>query len=185
MPVDVRGRAAVTIAQPLDAEVFVAGSWVPGAVLGWRHDEAGGCQAQVRVGQGGHRQERWVELPAVRLPERDAVPAGAAPAPAAAPPPAETVVMSRAELRGLLATGPAGRAAGRRRRHASDLTAELPAVRCADAAAAPGRHRAPAGAGRHRADDTLAGPPAADLLTRPIRVEDVAAWSRRTSAASC
>jgi hypothetical protein len=172
---DQRGRAAASIAQPLEAEVSADGSWWPGAVLGWRHDESGGCQAQVRVLVSGAEQVRWVELAAVRLPE--------AAGPSVAPP-AETVVMSRVELRGLLASGSPGRASARRRRHASDLTAELPVVRCAEEE--PGRHRAPAAAGaggRHRAADDVRSTPEPDLRTRPIRLDDVAAWSWSASAA--
>lgn len=166
-----------SIAQPLEAEVLADGSWWPGAVLGWRHDQAGDCQAEVRVVVAGAEQVRWVELAAVRLPEpsaSDVIP----PAPAGGQA-AETVVMSRADLRELMATGLPVRPAGRRRRHASDLTAELPVVRCAEPGAAAGRHRAPAG--RHRATDgaeQAVQPVAApEPLTRPIRLGDVAGWS--------
>lgn len=160
------------------------GAWWPGAVLGWRHDESGGCEAEVRVVHAGAPQVRWVDLAAVRLPE----PPAAAEAPVPGPPPAETVMMSRSELRGLLASG---LPAGRRRRHAADLTAEVPVVRWAEADA--GRHRAPAAmAGRHRAgDDTgrLAPLPAprsggleSERWTRPIRMDDVAGWPWSESA---
>ncbi|WP_029433272.1 hypothetical protein [Blastococcus sp. URHD0036] len=190
MPVDARGRAAASITQPLDAEVLADGAWWPGAVLGWRHDESGGCEAQVRVVRSGGPQVRWVDLRSVRLPEPTSLPP-AAPA-GRAEVPAETVMMSRSELRGLLASGPSGSASpgtGRRRRHAADLTAELPVIRCAEAD--PGRHRAPATAptavvGRHRAADETRRPASvpgarsggreADLSTRPIRMDDVAGW---------
>ncbi|MGY1772148.1 hypothetical protein [Blastococcus sp. SYSU D00813] len=184
MPVDKRGRAVASIAQPLEAEVLADGSWWPGAVLGWRHDEAGVCQAEVRVVVAGAERVRWVDLTAVRLPQG---PGGAgASVPPAREPAAETVVMSRADLRELMATGLPARPV-RRRRHASDLTAELPAVRCAEgvAGAGAGRHRAPAAAGRHRAADGAerAGRPAApDPMTRPIRLDDVAGWSWGASA---
>jgi hypothetical protein len=198
VPVDARGRAAASITQPLDAEVLADGAWWPGAVLGWRHDESGGCEAQVRVVLDGAPQVRWVELGSVRLPEPPSLstaPAGAPAGRAEMAVPAETVMMSRSELRGLLASGPsvssgaASSGTGRRRRHAADLTAELPVVRCAEAD--PGRHRAPATAptvvvGRHRAvDETgrLASVPTprsggreAELWTRPIRMDDVAGW---------
>ncbi|MGY1745648.1 hypothetical protein [Blastococcus sp. SYSU D00695] len=188
------------MSQPLDAEVYVDGTWWPGAVLGWRHDRSGACEASVRALIGAAAREMWVELAAVRLPEP-------VPAPAAEPivarvaevgPAArlsgsvETVQMSRVELRRMLGDGLPARGVARRRRHASDLTAELPVVRCAEA---EGRHRAGVPAGRHRAGDEvpataarpgvgalagsvpLAG--AGEPLTRPIRLGDVAGrpWS--------
>ncbi len=184
VPMDQRRRAVASIAQPLDAEVLVDDAWRPGAVLGWQHDDSGRCAAQVRVSLPGGAQERRVGLDEVRLPE---APGAAASSPE---PPAATVVMSRVELRGLLAAGLPARAVVRRRRHGSDLTAELPVVRCAEsagapvplrAAEAPGRHRAPGG--RHRAGDDVAEGASPDLLTRPIRLDDVAAWSWSTSSA--
>jgi hypothetical protein len=117
--------------------------------------------------------------------------------------PAETVLMSRRELRGLLAAGLPDRPVDRPRRHASDLTAEMPVVRWAGiedlAGDAAGRHRAPADSGRHRAGyDRSAASPAAvasgdpgsrprrggygsrapepELMTRPIRLGDLAGW---------
>ena len=164
------------------------GAWWPGAVLGWRHDASGGCEAQVRVLLDGAPQVRWVDLGSVRLPEPPSATAPAAVRTESvepAPSPAETVMMSRSELRGLLASGPSGAPTGRRRRHAADLTAELPVVRCAEPDA--GRHRAPAtSAGRHRAiDETgrLAAVPSSrsgaqhvEPRTRPIRMDDVIGW---------
>ncbi|SEP14909.1 hypothetical protein SAMN05660991_03545 [Trujillonella endophytica] len=175
---DQPGRAAATIAQPLEAEVYVDGAWWPGAVLGWRHDETGRCEAHVRVHSAGGVRMIGVELAAVRLPE------AAGGAPSVPEVPAETVVMSRAELRERLGQALPGRVAGRRRRHASDLTAELPVVRCVDGAALAGRHRAPAFGGRHRAGgDTLPGS-GPSLLTRPIRLDDVVAFSWGSSSAA-
>jgi hypothetical protein len=189
VPVDARGRAAASITQPLDAEVLAEGAWWPGAVLGWRHDESGGCEAEVRVFLEGAPQVLWVDLGSVRLPEPRAGTTAPAAAPTgradAAPSPAETVMMSRSELRGLLASGPSGAPTGRRRRHAAELTAEFPVVRCAEVDA--GRHRAPAtSAGRHRAIDETgrlaavpsprSGGPESERWTRPIRMDDVAGW---------
>ncbi|RBY85179.1 hypothetical protein DQ240_13225 [Blastococcus sp. TF02A-26] len=173
-------------------------------MLGWRHDESGACEAEVRVHVDGAVQVRWVDLGSVRLPEPPSVPTVAVPvverpqvAPGAAPTPAETVVMSRAELRGLLSSGPSAAPAPRRRRHAADLTAEFPVVRCAEPDA--GRHRAPATAptpvvGRHRAGDDTGqlvavpgsrpGGPESERWTRPIRMQDVAGWPWGDSAAS-
>lgn len=188
LPVSVseRGRATASISQPLDAEVLVDGAWWPGAVLGWRHDEGGGCEAEVRLVLAGREQVRWTALAEVRLPEAGAVPAADAVTtgrPESSAPVAETVMMSRVELRGLLAASVPGRDPGGQRRHASDLTAELPVVRCPDAEAAAGRHRAPA-AGRHRADTAASPVPEPDLLTRPIRLDDVSAWSWSDSPAA-
>ncbi len=180
---DQRSRAAASIAQPLEAEVLVDGVWRPGAVLGWQHDEAGRCRAQVRIDLPAAGRERLVELAAVRLPEPPAA-SVPVPVPVLQAAPAATVVMSRTELRELLSAGLPARSTGRRRRHASDLTAELPAVSCAEVADGPGRHRAPAPAGgRHRAGDDAVAVPARDLLTRPIRLDDVAAWPWETSSA--
>ena len=179
---------------PQDVEVLVERTWVPGSMLGWRHDDTGACEAWVRLradvpgvveGAG-----TWVALTDVRLPERHlSVAPGAA----------------------------AARGACRSRRHGADVTAEQPAV----GAGAAGRHRAPAGsvagsaAGRHRAvtmempavaggpaegvtgqpDATVVAPavggpavaapateaPAAgdhDMLTRPIRLGDLVPSAR-------
>ncbi|PWW23360.1 hypothetical protein JD79_02534 [Geodermatophilus normandii] len=171
---------------PQDVEVVVDGAWVPGAMLGWRVDATGGCQALVRL-RGAHGQEAWTDLAAVRLPERHL---SLAPAPAGAP---GTVVTAAV---GHPAVTPGVRAPRRARRHGGDVTAEQPAVR----PGAAGRHRAPAGSGRHRAATaempvvTCAAPAAAvtadgvadlaagatvdtasepDLLTRPIRLGDL------------
>ena len=107
----------------------------------------------MRVVVGGAEQVRWVDLAAVRLPAAARRPGwasrGRGAGGSAGRDGGDGAV---SELRGLLAAGLPGRSAGRRRRHASDLTAELPVVRCAEAGEASGRHRAPAaGSGRHRA----------------------------------
>ncbi len=145
-------RAAVVFRSPQDVEVHVDGAWAPGAMLGWRHDERGGCQAQVRWRDGAAGEPTWVDLAAVRLPERHLSLASAeAPADppaadtpgrggqAAAPRPDATVVMA--------AVQPARRGFRAARRHGADGTAEQSAVGSAGA----GRHRAPADRGRHRA----------------------------------
>ncbi len=125
---------------PQDVEVLVDGAWVPGAMLGWRHDDTGACEAwvQLRSAVPGVVEGvgTWVGLVDVRLPERHL---SLAPATAALPRPA-----------GAPGT-PAGRLR-RSRRHGADGTAEQPAV----GAGAAGRHRAPAAAeaGRHRAVTT-------------------------------
>ncbi|MBM7805372.1 hypothetical protein JOD57_001209 [Geodermatophilus bullaregiensis] len=193
MSAAVNSRAAVAFRSPQDVEVLVDGAWVPGAMLGWRHDETGGCQAQVRWRDGADGETTWVDLAAVRLPERH-LSLASAEAPAAPPAahtggqgsaarPDATVVMT--------AVTPARRAFRAARRHGADGTAEQSAVGPAGA----GRHRAPADAGRHRALTAetpaiaLGAPahtPAAaadaagepDLLTRPIRLDDLASHPR-------
>ncbi len=58
--------------------MLVDGVWVPGSMLGWRHDDTGACEAWVRpragtpgVGVSGpDGGGTWVGLAAVRLPER-------------------------------------------------------------------------------------------------------------------
>ncbi|WP_448640493.1 hypothetical protein [Geodermatophilus sp. URMC 63] len=207
MSAAVSSRAAVVFRSPQDVEVCVDGGWAPGAMLGWRHDERGGCQAQVRWRDGG--EPTWVDLAGVRLPERHlslAHTGTPAESPTAdtgdrdrqdgSPRPDATVVMA--------AVQPARRTFRAGRRHGADGTAEQPAV----GSAAAGRHRAPAdgsaGAGRHRAltaemsavavgtpavpdgSGASAGSSAAssaevgepDLLTRPIRLNDLASHPR-------
>jgi hypothetical protein len=182
----------VSFRSPQDVEVAVDGAWVPGAMLGWRVDETGGCQALVLL-RDARGQETWTDLAAVRLPERHrSLTSAMSRAPAGAP---GTVVMTAVGHSALL---PGVRGARRSsRRHGGDVTAEQPAV----VPAAAGRHRAPAGSGRHRAAtaempvvpcpapvlDVVAGVPTGltvdlaadpagrpDLLTRPIRLGDLA-----------
>ncbi len=125
---------------PQDVEVLVDGAWVPGAMLGWRHDDTGACEAwvQLRSAVPGVVEGvgTWVGLVDVRLPERHL---SLAPATAALPRPAGAPGTTAGRLR-------------RSRRHGADATAEQPAV----GAGAAGRHRAPsaAEAGRHRAVTT-------------------------------
>jgi hypothetical protein len=182
----------VSFGSPQDVEVLVDGAWLPGAMLGWRHDDAGRCEAWVRlrtdaadVPAGIEGTGSWVQLATVRLPERHlaSVPATAA-VPAVSTPAPATAAMA--------AVAPAVRAVGsarRSRRHCAEVTAEQPAVPAAGA----GRHRAPAGPppGRHRAltvempavapEPAGSAPaPAAepDLLTRPLRLGDLVSGPR-------
>ena len=125
---------------PQDVEVLQGGAWVPGAMLGWRHDETGGCEAwvQLRADVPGvvEGAGTWVGLADVRLPERHL---SLAPTPATAAMPAVGAPAAAVRPR-------------RSRRHGADGTAEQPAV----GAGLAGRHRAPAGIvpGRHRAATT-------------------------------
>jgi hypothetical protein len=63
-------RAAVFTSQPQAVEVYQAGAWWAGELLGWRHDADGSCQVWVRVVLGGIEETAWTELAALRLPER-------------------------------------------------------------------------------------------------------------------
>jgi hypothetical protein len=54
--------------QPQPVEVFHAGRWFPGELLGWRHDEAGSCRVRVRCVVGGLRHTAWTDLAHLRLP---------------------------------------------------------------------------------------------------------------------
>lgn len=229
----VQQRAAIFTSRPQVVEVFQSGAWWPGQLLGWRHDESGACQVQVRVVLDGREESAWTDLSALRLPERrlsvasgPSLPADAERLPArggavlrnvSAPvDPSETVSLPM--IRERSPNHPAG---GRRR--AAD-TGTLPVVPGSEAQAqateapARGRHRAPADPGRHRradtgflavvsGDESTAAPdrPATsleartqsiplvrrreswtapdhaepDLLTRPMRLSDVQANSRR------
>ena len=63
-------RAAVFTSQPQAVEVYQAGAWWPGELLGWRHDADGSCQVWVRVVLGGVEESAWTDLTRLRLPER-------------------------------------------------------------------------------------------------------------------
>jgi hypothetical protein len=175
-------RAAVFTSSPQDVEVYSAGEWLPGSMLGWRHDPTGGCEVWVKLTVGGSEESLWTDLECLRLPERPL--AVAAPAPAV---PVEDVAATRSlRLADVAATGSARRgrpAVAPSRRSDLELTATrgFPAVRDESASRAShpagrrradsrvvgetaefsvvgaGRHRAPAapsGSGRHRAADT-------------------------------
>ncbi|MGY1831916.1 hypothetical protein ACI8AA_16025 [Geodermatophilus sp. SYSU D01180] len=179
MSAAVNSSAAVTFRSPQDVEVLVDGTWVPGAMHGWRHDATGGCEARVRLRDtaGADGEDAWVDLALVRLPERHLTLASG-PADGIADPTGTAALPAVARR----AVVPGARAPRRgARRHGGDVTAEQPAVR----PAAAGRHRAPAGSGRHRAataempvvicpvpaDGAVAEEP--DMLTRPIRLGDL------------
>ena len=63
-------RAAVFTSQPQAVEVYQAGTWWSGELLGWRHDSDGSCQVWVRVVLGGVEETAWTDLATLRLPER-------------------------------------------------------------------------------------------------------------------
>lgn len=174
-------RAAVFTTSPQAVEVYQAGTWWAGELLGWRHDASGTCQMWVRVVVGGVEEAAWIDLAALRLPDAE-------PAPDVAAgridsrvkqvlPPAQAV----SALRGRAVAGDAEdtaalplirheaaasagthRAAERRtgRRRAPEeaplgaAPVEFGVAPAADASAPAGRHRAPDDEGRHRAADT-------------------------------
>ena len=133
-------RAAVFTSQPQAVEVYQAGTWWAGELLGWRHDASGSCQVWVRVVLGGVEETAWTDLASLRLPERhltlaeSSAPGGAAYAPA-------TQEMS-------VARHPSGRRA-RSLDGESAVTAGLPVVR--DLSVVPDL---PARGGRRTADET-------------------------------
>ena len=72
-------RAAVFTSQPQSVEVYQAGAWWAGELLGWRHDASGACQVWVRVVLGGVEETAWTDLASLRLPERHLAVAGGSP----------------------------------------------------------------------------------------------------------
>ncbi|NYJ04160.1 hypothetical protein [Petropleomorpha daqingensis] len=190
-------RAAVFTSSPQDVEIYSAGEWLPGSMLGWRHDDTGGCQVWVRLAVGGAEESVWTDLECVRLPERHLT--LAAPAPVAP-------VDDAAATRSLRLADVSGSGSPRRGRPAvapvprSDLeltaTRGFPAIRDESASRAShpaGRRRAESrvvgetaefsviGAGRHRAPASPSGSGrhrAADTGTWPTLVESSAAQAR-------
>jgi hypothetical protein len=82
------------LGDPQPVEVFHAGRWFPGDLLGWRFDETGSCRVRVRCVVGGLRHTAWTDLAHLRLPSPAVVPvpsvevarpAPAVPAPRTAP----------------------------------------------------------------------------------------------------
>ncbi|HLM05596.1 MAG TPA: hypothetical protein VK402_10470 [Blastococcus sp.] len=148
-------RAAVFTSQPQAVEVYQAGTWWSGELLGWRHDADGSCKVWVRVVLGGVEETAWTDLATLRLPERHLMVAAESPASVYAPASQEMSV--------------ARHPAGRRHRAAADdtATAGLPKVRdftvvtSGPVAPSGGRRRAPedvveesAGGRRHAPEDT-------------------------------
>ncbi|MGY2067426.1 hypothetical protein [Blastococcus sp. SYSU DS0619] len=197
-------RAAVFTSQPQAVEVYQAGAWWAGELLGWRHDDSGACQVWVRVAVGGVEETAWTELSTLRLPEPPASP--------------EVAVVAAPRVTQDMAAAQAVSALRSARPGGAETTASLPLVRdhvgqsapavgpggrrrapedagvqVAAAASVPvppsGRHRAPAPdavAGRHRAADTaflatVAGDVAAAAAEVPAASRDdhpdTAAWS--------
>jgi hypothetical protein len=141
-------RAAVFTSQPQAVEVYQAGAWWAGELLGWRHDADGSCQVWVRVVLGGVEETAWTDLATLRLPERHLSVAAepSLPLPLRSP---ETQEMS-------VARHPSGRRA-RSADPDSVATASLPMVR--ELSVVPDPDAAPVSAtsgGRRRAPDEAA-----------------------------
>ena len=174
-------RAAVFTSQPQEVEVDRGGTWMPGSMLGWRHDDIGGCQVRVRLASAA--EEIWTGLESVRLPERHLA---VAPQPVgsaggrheasssarsdSARPDALELTITRGFRAIRDAIPPSGRAAHPAGRRRAPDTAELPAVGAALSVVRGGRHRAPVPdvppastrSGRHRAADTGVWPVVTD-----------------------
>ena len=149
-------RAAVFTSQPQAVEVYQAGAWWSGELLGWRHEADGTCQVSVRVTLGGIEETAWMDLTGLRLPERHLA---VAPEPAVAGDASSTQKLPRAS------------SAARRGRPApghSAATASMPAVR--DLSVVPA---GPRSGGRRRAPEAPeavtapASPPLGRQASRP------------------
>jgi hypothetical protein len=162
---------------PQAVEVYQAGTWWAGELLGWRHDSTGTCQVWVRVVVGGIEETAWTDLASLRLPERHL---STAPEPTRVDPrvkqelpAAQAISALRSRVGGgdasttaalpMVRESGAGASAparpGGRRRAPEDADVQL--VAAADVPVPIGRHRAPSAAaaelvepGRHRAADT-------------------------------
>jgi hypothetical protein len=150
-------RAAVFTSQPQAIEVYQAGTWWAGELLGWRHDADGSCQVWVRVVLGGVEETAWTDLATLRLPERHLS--------VAVPSPASAHGSATQEM--AVARHPSGRRARSADADAS-VTAGLPMVRdlsvVPDLPATGGRRTADetaqfASVGRRRAPETVQVPP--------------------------
>src|SRR3954454_11936595 len=177
-------RAADFASEPQAVEVFQAGTWWSGELLGWRHDSHGTCQVWVRVEVAGVEETAWTELSALRLPERRLTVASefaAAPSPRRA---ARVVESARrhahpddlASTAGLPMVRDVAAVAPRARRRAPE-EADVQVASAPSVSVSAGRHRAPAtGAipvvtetGRHRAADTGLFPAASGAVASAER----------------
>ena len=190
-------RAAVFSSRPQAVEVFQAGAWWPGELLGWRHDESGACQVEVRVVLDGRAESAWMDLSALRLPERrlSVAPGSSLPVAAERALPRVGAVLrdvsapvdlsETVSLPMIRERSPNHPAGGRRRAAETGTlpvvdgatvvsgTAATTATAASTGTAMPtrGRHRAPADPGRHRRADTgfLAVVPGDEHVAAPSR----------------
>jgi hypothetical protein len=162
-------RAAVFTSKPQAVEVYQAGAWWSGELLGWRHAADGSCQVWVRVVLGGVEETAWTDLETLRLPERHL---------AMAPEPVSAVSAESAERELSVARHPSSR---RERADAdASATASLPMVR--DLSVVPGatggRRRAPevpaavSTGGRRRAPEEPAVAPTGGRRRAPETAEN-------------
>jgi hypothetical protein len=139
-------RAAVFTSQPQAVEVYQAGAWWAGELLGWRHDADGSCQVWVRVVLGGVEETAWTDLETLRLPERH-LSVAAAPSPSRYAPATQEMSVARHPSGRRVRTADADGAA----------TASLPMVR--DLSVVPDRPDMPSAGGRRRAAEEPATAP--------------------------
>ena len=176
-------RAAVFTSSPQSVEVYQAGTWWRGDLLGWRHDASGTCQMWVRVVVGGVEETAWIDLAALRLPEsqtgpatepsridsrvkQELPPAQAISAlrgrplavdtatTAALPMIRDEVVAPSAPVPAAAEVAPTVSVPRPGGRRRAPEDADIQVVAAADVSVAPGRHRAPRDEARHRAADT-------------------------------
>ena len=202
-------RAAVFTSSPQSVEVYQAGTWWAGELLGWRHDASGTCQMWVRVVVGGVEETAWIDLTALRLPDTDASPAAAAgridDRVKQVLPPAQAISALRGRAVGSDAATTAAlpmirdeapapavaeRRTGRRRAPEEAPVGAAPVaaspvrtVPAAGATASAGRHRAPDDEGRHRAADTAVFAAVTDATDQFPAVEPESAPEPRRTAA--
>ncbi len=145
---------------PQAVEVYQAGTWWAGELLGWRHEADGSCRMCVRVVLGGTAETAWVDLAGLRLPEQ---PAAAAPG-AVSGASLHAVPAATAPRQDASTTQKLPRAAASRPERPGPrvATAGLPPTRT-QAAAAP----APGRSGRRRAPEEL--PTSAVTAQPPMR----------------
>lgn len=160
-------RAAVFTSQPQAVEVYQAGTWWAGELLGWRHDADGSCQVWVRVVLGGIEETAWTDLATLRLPERHLTVA-AEPASRYAP---ETQEMSVAR-----------HPAGRRARPDAESGAASVSPHGPDLSVIPGGPSAPLPSGRRRAPEEPAVASAGPRRAMDEGLKSVESGGRRRAA---
>ena len=202
-------RAAVFTSSPQSVEVYQAGTWWRGELLGWRHDASGTCRMWVRVVVGGVEETAWIDLAALRLPETQAEPAAEprridtrvkqelptaqavsalrgrpltadAATTAALPLIRDEIAAPAASVQAVAATAPTVTMARPGGRRRAPEDPGTQVVAAAEAAVPPGRHRAPRDEGRHRAADTDVI--AAVAHDAPASVEPTVAGASRRAA---
>jgi hypothetical protein len=204
-------RAAVFTSSPQSVEVYQAGTWWRGELLGWRHDASGTCQMWVRVVVGGVEETAWIDLAALRLPETQVDP-GAEPSridsrvkqelptaqaisalrgrpftadaatTAALPMIRDEVAARVAPVPGVAAEAPTVSVPRPSGRRRAPEDAGIQVVTAAQVAVPPGRHRAVRDEGRHRAAETEVFAAVADEVQQVAAVEPGPAGGSRRAA---